>query len=119
MSSHLLGEVQEVCDDVALLNHGELLIRGSVRELSRGADTSIIQATFLHPATQQALEALAALRKVDAPVTRHRSRPRFAAFRHRLVGISRVRLQAAVRKVYQFLRYTEGRPVPCALTRVA
>src|SRR5207247_1929426 len=38
MSSHLLGEVQEVCDDVALLNHGELLIRGSVRELSRGAD---------------------------------------------------------------------------------
>src|SRR5437660_1184069 len=61
MSSHLLGEVQEVCDDVALLNHGELLIRGSVRELSRSADTSIIQATFLHPATQQDLEALAAL----------------------------------------------------------
>src|SRR5256885_2258649 len=35
MSSHLLGEVQEVCDDVALLNHGELLIHGSVRDLSR------------------------------------------------------------------------------------
>src|SRR5437879_6862710 len=34
MSSHLLGEVQEVCDDVALLNHGELLIHGSVRDLS-------------------------------------------------------------------------------------
>jgi len=32
-----------------------------VRELSRGADTSIIQATFLHPATQGDLEALAAL----------------------------------------------------------
>jgi ABC-2 type transport system ATP-binding protein len=61
MSSHLLGEVQEVCDDVALLNHGELLIRGSVRELSRGPDTSMIQATFLKPATSQDLEALAAL----------------------------------------------------------
>src|SRR5881398_642245 len=61
ISSHLLGEVQEVCDDVALLNHGELLIRGSVRELSRGADTSTIQATFLRPATPQDLEALAAL----------------------------------------------------------
>src|SRR5207245_6963431 len=45
MSSHLLGEVQEVCDDVALLNHGELLIHGSVRELSRGADTSTFQTT--------------------------------------------------------------------------
>jgi len=65
MSSHLLGEVQEVCDDVALLNHGELLIRGSVRELSRGADTSIIQATFLLSATPQDLEALATLPGVE------------------------------------------------------
>jgi len=65
MSSHLLGEVQEVCDDVALLNHGELLVRGSVRELSRGADTSTIQATFLQPATPQDLEALAALPGVE------------------------------------------------------
>src|SRR5206468_11549025 len=65
MSSHLLGEVQEVCDDVALLNHGELLIRGSVRELSRGADTSTIQATFLHPPTPQDLEALAGLPGVE------------------------------------------------------
>src|SRR2546428_11182842 len=65
MSSHLLGEVQEVCDDVALLNHGELLVRGSVRELSRGADTSTIQATFLRPATPQDLEALASLPGVE------------------------------------------------------
>src|SRR5256714_3104530 len=38
MSSHLRGEVQEVCDDGAILNPGELWVRGSVRELSRGAD---------------------------------------------------------------------------------
>jgi len=61
MSSHLLGEVQEVCDDVALLNHGELLIHGSVRELSRGADTSTFQTTFLHSPTPQELEALAGI----------------------------------------------------------
>jgi len=61
MSSHLLGEVQEVCDDVALLNHGELLIHGSVRELSRGADTSIFQVTFLHPAAPQDVETLSAV----------------------------------------------------------
>jgi len=59
MSSHLLGEVQEVCDDVALLNHGELLIHGSVRDLSRGADTSTFQTTFLSSPTPQDLEALA------------------------------------------------------------
>jgi ABC-2 type transport system ATP-binding protein len=59
MSSHLLGEVQEVCDDVALLNHGELLVHGSVRDLSRGADTSTFQTGFLRPPTPQELEALA------------------------------------------------------------
>ena len=61
MSSHLLGEVQEVCDDVALLNHGELLVHGSVRDLSRGADTSTFQTTFLRPPTSQDLEALASV----------------------------------------------------------
>ncbi|NLK25651.1 MAG: ABC transporter ATP-binding protein [Euryarchaeota archaeon] len=33
MSSHLLNEVQEVCDDVALIDHGRLLKSGSVAEL--------------------------------------------------------------------------------------
>jgi len=61
MSSHLLGEVQEVCDDVALLNHGELLVHGSVRDLSRGADTSTFQTTFLRSPTPQDLEALASV----------------------------------------------------------
>src|SRR5207244_895266 len=55
------GEVQEVCDDVALLNHGELLIHGSVRALSRGADTSTFQTTFLRSPTPQDLEALASV----------------------------------------------------------
>ena len=33
MSSHLLNEVQEVCDHVALIDHGRLLKSGSVAEL--------------------------------------------------------------------------------------
>jgi len=46
MSSHLLGEVQEVCDEVALLNHGQLLLSGSVRELSASAGASTIAVSF-------------------------------------------------------------------------
>src|SRR3990170_1895988 len=46
MSSHLLAEVQEVCDEVSLLNHGTLLLRGSVRELSRRPGVSAFKATF-------------------------------------------------------------------------
>ena len=33
ISSHLLNEVELVCDDVAILNHGKVLISGSVKEL--------------------------------------------------------------------------------------
>ncbi len=33
MSSHLLNEVQDVCDEVALINRGRLLRSGPVREL--------------------------------------------------------------------------------------
>ncbi|HEY5620044.1 MAG TPA: ABC transporter ATP-binding protein, partial [Candidatus Bathyarchaeia archaeon] len=46
MSSHLLGEVQEVCDYVALLNHGRLLLQGSVRELSQQTDVSSLVVSF-------------------------------------------------------------------------
>src|SRR5437867_7667196 len=65
MSSHLLGEVQEVCDEVALLNHGELLLQGSVRELSRGPGRSTFQATFLRPPTETDLAALSGTAGVD------------------------------------------------------
>lgn len=30
-SSHILADVQEMCDEVAILNHGELLVKGDVR----------------------------------------------------------------------------------------
>ena len=33
MSSHLLNEVQDVCDEVALINRGKLLKSGPVQEL--------------------------------------------------------------------------------------
>ncbi|HEU5425173.1 MAG TPA: ABC transporter ATP-binding protein, partial [Nitrolancea sp.] len=33
LSSHLLGEVQQVCDQVAILSHGHLLVSGKVSDL--------------------------------------------------------------------------------------
>ena len=65
MSSHLLGEVQEVCDEVALLNHGELLVKGSVRDLSRGSGAATFQATFLSPPSEEDLAALGSVQGVQ------------------------------------------------------
>jgi len=53
MSSHLLGEVQEVCDDVALLNHGKLLVSGSVRDLSAAANGTVVVASFARPVSEE------------------------------------------------------------------
>jgi ABC-2 type transport system ATP-binding protein len=44
-SSHELGEVETVCDRVAILNRGRLLAEGTVRELTRGRDN--LESVFL------------------------------------------------------------------------
>ena len=53
MSSHLLNEVQEVCDEVALLNHGQLLLSGSVKDLSASAGESSIAVSFAAPVSEE------------------------------------------------------------------
>lgn len=40
VSSHLLAEVEQVCDRVAIINRGELVTTGSVREIVEGTRTS-------------------------------------------------------------------------------
>jgi ABC-2 type transport system ATP-binding protein len=35
LSSHLLHEVEQVCDSVAILSHGRLIVQGDVAELLR------------------------------------------------------------------------------------
>lgn len=66
MSSHLLGEVQEVSDEIALLNHGQLVVRGTVAELSRASGASAFQATFLAPPTAGDIEVVRGLPHVEA-----------------------------------------------------
>src|SRR3970040_2156297 len=65
MSSHLLGEVEEVCDEIALLNHGTLIVSGSMRELSRRPGVSVLEAQFLHTLSEAAWETLRGLPHVE------------------------------------------------------
>ncbi|MEZ6030641.1 MAG: ABC transporter ATP-binding protein [Hyphomonadaceae bacterium] len=47
LSSHLLDEVQKVCDRVAILNHGQLVAEGRVSDLVSGQGGLFIRATPL------------------------------------------------------------------------
>jgi ABC-2 type transport system ATP-binding protein len=65
MSSHLLYEVQEVCDKVAIIDQGVLLAYDSVKNLSAGQDVTVT-ITTLDPVTRPEFEAIKALKEVTS-----------------------------------------------------
>jgi ABC-2 type transport system ATP-binding protein len=65
MSSHLLYEVQEVCNKVAIIDHGVLLRYDSLQNLSAGQDITVIIDT-LTPITAAEFEAIRAIEGVTS-----------------------------------------------------
>jgi ABC-2 type transport system ATP-binding protein len=45
LSSHLLDEVEKICDEVAIVDRGRVVMQGSLAELARGAEQSVLVAT--------------------------------------------------------------------------
>ena len=65
MSSHLLYEVQEVCDKVAIIDRGALLTYDSVENLSAGQEATLI-VNALKPITLREITAIKALKGVTS-----------------------------------------------------
>jgi ABC-2 type transport system ATP-binding protein len=59
LSSHLLGDVQDVCDRIGILARGELRKIGRVRDLLLMADVFQLRATAVTDATREAILAAA------------------------------------------------------------
>ncbi len=52
MSSHLLSEVSDVCDEVAMIDHGKLLVYDKLANVTAAAHTGdgeVVEAAFSHP----------------------------------------------------------------------
>src|SRR5437764_2100534 len=45
LSSHLLDEVEKICDEVAIVDRGRVVMRGPLAELGRGGEQSVVVAT--------------------------------------------------------------------------
>jgi ABC-2 type transport system ATP-binding protein len=45
LSSHLLGEVERICDEVAIVDQGRVVIQGSIAELAADGEQTILIAT--------------------------------------------------------------------------
>jgi len=67
LSSHNLAEVQELCDHVAILDHGKLVAEGSVEEITRsGRQLELELPRDPSPDEKGRLEALAGVATVEA-----------------------------------------------------
>ncbi|MFN0051845.1 MAG: ABC transporter ATP-binding protein [Planctomycetales bacterium] len=74
MCSHLLADVQDVCDRIAILDGGELKVLGRVQDLLKDQGVTQIKATQLSESVIKEVEALLAkhgakLLEVDHPTT--------------------------------------------------
>jgi ABC-2 type transport system ATP-binding protein len=72
MCSHLLGDVQDVCDRIAILYSGELKVLGRVDELVQNQDTTQILSSKLSDAAIKEVETVlkkhgATLQSIDHP----------------------------------------------------
>jgi len=59
ISSHLLGELENVCDRVGFLNQGKMISEGTLEELLREKETHELRVSPADPESVRALEALA------------------------------------------------------------
>jgi ABC-2 type transport system ATP-binding protein len=66
LNSHQLGEVEAVCDRVAILNLGRLIGLGSIDELTGGELLVEVHAAGITPEILAGIERLARLEKVEA-----------------------------------------------------
>ncbi len=60
LCSHLLSQVESVCDRVAIMGRGKRLLEGSIDELTLGTDSSSLQLDGASPELRESVAALAA-----------------------------------------------------------
>lgn len=58
MSSHLLSEVSEVCDEVIFINHGRILAKDNVANISREFRAKAVIVEFLDPVDDRIISAI-------------------------------------------------------------
>jgi ABC-2 type transport system ATP-binding protein len=95
MSSHLLGEVTEVCQEVALIDHGKLLVYDTIDNVTArfAGGTGEVQIGFAAPVT---LETGAAISKIDGVLSFSRLNDKNIAVKFNSGVISQAKLFEAV-----------------------
>src|SRR5438309_4590224 len=112
LSSHLLGEVEQMCDRVGVIQHGRLVAEGTLAEL-RGATSLLVRAAPIEGAWQvvQGLKAVTAARIVDGTLQLTTESANAAAINRALVqaGLAVSELRPLTHSLEEvFFELTEG-----------
>lgn len=86
LCSHLLGQVEQVCDRVAIMDRGRLVLEGRVDEVLAQRDRHVITVAALTPQAQQAAEAALAAHGAKVTSITHPRRSLEDLFRELVTG---------------------------------
>ena len=65
LSSHLLDEVDKICDGVAIVDRGRVVVQGSIEELKRSGERTVLIGTPDELGARAVLEGHAAVRSIE------------------------------------------------------
>lgn len=86
LCSHLLGQVEQVCDRVAIMDRGRLVLEGRVDEVLAQRDRHVITVEALSPAARAAAEAALAAHGATVTSVTHPRRSLEDLFRELVTG---------------------------------
>lgn len=86
LCSHLLGQVEQVCDRVAIMDRGRLVLEGRVDEVLAQRDRHVITVEALSPAARAAAEAALAAHGTTVTSITHPRRSLEDLFRELVTG---------------------------------
>ena len=86
LCSHLLGQVEQVCDRVAIMDRGRLVLEGRVDEVLARRDRHVITVEDLSPAARAAAEAALAAQGAKVVSVTHPRRALEDLFRELVTG---------------------------------
>ena len=86
LCSHLLGQVEQVCDRVAIMDRGRLVLEGRVDEVLAQRDRHVITVEALSPAARAAAEAALAAHGATVSSITHPRRSLEDLFRELVTG---------------------------------
>ena len=65
LSSHLLAEVEKICEEVAIVDRGRVVVQGSIEQLKAGGERTVLIGTSDELRAQAALAGHAAVRSIQ------------------------------------------------------